>query len=177
MVLLLCGLAACGSDQQCSARSVPYCDGQTAWFCNGGGDKGPLKWESHACSADQQCIRGQCLSEPLVSCPEEKRGREGCSPDGLHLGWCTDAGYWSWMFVCDPKLNSVCEERVVNDSGHDEMRVSCVLTSHETCAEQDSRACRGDVRLECTGNGLWGWPRDCAAEGMVCREGECTGTH
>jgi hypothetical protein len=172
----------CASDTQCiqgecrkCASELAYCDGSTAWNCNGGGDKGPLVWERRECAAGQECIKGQCLREPLVPCtPDEPfRVRESCSPDGLRIGWCTSAGYWSWMFDCDPNLNAVCAARHVTDDNQDEMWVNCLLTPLETCPVQDSRTCHANVKLECTNLGYWGWPRNCASEGLVCRAGEC----
>lgn len=163
-------LAAACSDKTCFDVE-PYCDGNVAHYCNGGGDKA-IQWETQDCSG-RTCLKGQCLSEPLVPCPKEMIGRDGCSPDGLHMGWCSGVGYWSWMFVCDPKLNAVCEERHVTDPNQDWLFVNCLLTSHEACTTQNSRTCHGDIKLECTNVGLWGWPHDCAAEGLVCRAGEC----
>jgi hypothetical protein len=85
-------LAAACSDKTCFDVE-PYCDGNVAHYCNGGGDKA-IQWETQDCSG-RTCLKGQCLSEPLVPCPKEMIGRDGCSPDGLHMGWCSGVGYWS----------------------------------------------------------------------------------
>jgi hypothetical protein len=166
------GAAGTGNGDECS-MDEEYCDGNVAWYCNGGGDMGPLKWFSRECSADTVCIKGACLREPLVPCDKSEVNRDACSPDKRHVGWCSNSGYYQWMFDCVEDRGEICEAFHHVSSSEDEMWVSCVLSPFESCTGAQVRSCQGDLVTECTSVSYWGWVEDCAANGLVCQDGAC----
>jgi hypothetical protein len=139
--------AACSSDE-CPVEDA-YCDGNVAHYCNGGGDKGPLKWESSECSGGTICMKGACLVQPLVACSTPHA--RACSEDGQRAGQCLSSGYWRWEETCDAALGETCLPGSTH--GADEPNPACVFPSLGTCSP-GLMMCHQDLALYCY-NGYW----------------------
>ena len=176
-VLVACLLAlpfsACAG-AECSSGSG-HCDGNVAWACNGGGDKGPLKWETTTCGAGTTCENGVCFADPPVACKADRVGTWGCDPSNTYPGQCLAAGYWAWALdrKCATSSGFTCQSGKVVQDGTEVWMAACVLNS--TCPPTSSTPlCHNDIVTACTPLGMEGWVRDCAAEGKVCGNGTCT---
>lgn len=168
-------LQACGDDV-CSPED-DHCQGNVAWVCNGGGDKGPLHWESQDCGReDLVCRNGVCFATPLVPCSLEEAGQWTCDPTGRVPGRCSEAGFWGWDVSrpCDPDRDETCATGQVVQDGQTITLAMCVLATPTACsAESSGPACDGDRVTDCTPIGRLAIVRDCAADGMVCGQGTC----
>ena len=171
-IFMITMFPAC-QDAECSSGD-DHCDGSVAWACNGGGDKGALKWETRTCEEGTTCKGGVCFSPPLVACLPEQEGQWGCNPARTYPGQCTAACYWAWDLgqYCEPP-DTRCELGWIDDNGTQVSAAMCVMPL-STCPPQSStRVCHNDIVTACTPLGFQGKVQDCAAEGKVCRNGAC----
>lgn len=165
---------ACSADQ-CS-MGHDYCDGNVAWVCNGGGDKGPLVWESQKCEDGSTCFNGACFTDPLMPCSASEIGQWTCTPDRRYIGLCSPAGYWGWdtSHSCEAARQEICQEAQILQDGQALVLAQCVLTPVSKCPPESSNpTCVEDAVTDCTSIGYRARVRDCAAAGLVCRKGEC----
>jgi hypothetical protein len=174
VVLAALSFGACaGAD--CS-KGKDYCEGNVAWACVGGGDQGALKWQTSTCGEDAECKNGVCFSKPVLACPPERIGTWGCHLQSTYPGLCTEAGYWAWDLDrnCDlPDFQ--CNAHVVKQDGVDAWMADCVMMSICSLgASAPAPSCHNDVLTVCTALNYQTLVKDCAAEGKVCLQGECS---
>ena len=112
--ITLCCLAipGCTEGSRCFSSSTDHCEDNVAWVCNGGGDKGALRWETYDCGTDLVCVEGSCLYEPLVTCAAAQVDTYTCDATGRFVGRCTAIGYWAWDKdnPCDATPDQVCRD-------------------------------------------------------------------
>ncbi len=141
--------AAC-SDDTCTDDKA-YCDGNVAHYCNGGGDKGPIKWESLTCEPGLICMKGDCLIPPVVACSTPDSS--ACFEDGQVPAFCRRSGYWMWQQRCDATLGEACVSGVSRDS-NERTWAACLVPSLGTCTEMSPRMCYQNRALACYA-GYW----------------------
>ncbi|MBP7125611.1 hypothetical protein KBD49_04515 [Myxococcota bacterium] len=165
------------SDDECAVED-DHCRGNVAWVCNGGGDKGPLKWETWDCDREGLlCRNGACFAEPLVPCDPGDAGQWTCDPEGRMPGRCSEQGFWGWdaSHRCEPDRNETCATGRITQDGQEVTLALCVLDPPSDCSPGTAtRRCQGDLVIECTPIGLWGITTDCHAAGETCFEGTCS---
>lgn len=174
--LLALSFTACAG-AECS-KGKDYCEGNVAWECVGGGDQGALKWETSTCGDGTTCMNGVCFAERLIACPPERVGTWGCAYPSPYPGQCTEAGYWAWDLSrkCDDLAGFTCKAVEVGETASRAWVATCVQTD-STCPPNNPNpvhVCSNDILTACTLFGMQGLLQDCAAEGKVCSNGECS---
>ncbi len=174
LLLLMIAVNTC-STSACSVGD-DHCDGNVAWVCNGGGDKGPLRWEFHPCEDNTTCIKGTCFTDPLIPCNTSEIGQWTCSADQRYVGLCSHAGYWGWntSHPCELTRQETCQKATVIQDGQSLVLAQCVLTPLSSCRPDfPNPGCLDTAVTDCTPIGYRARVRDCAVEGMICQDGAC----
>lgn len=182
----ICLGGACVDDPcgvlSCDAPPAPTCDGdvEIVPFGEGACSRGVCSWAERRrdCAADgERCIDGACRDACFgVTCDDPPAAR--CDGDVLRapapVGICTlPAGECTWA---DVATNCALTGEICLDGAC--VPDPCLVTSCDVLPEP---VCDGEVLVTVTGAGVCdrgtcNWPeqrRDCAADGLACRDGGC----
>jgi hypothetical protein len=167
LIVFSVGGVACGGDD-CDP-SGNWCEGNVLHACadDGGGRVGT------ECPTGTQCAGTRCYPEPLEPCKKDVvEGARRCGIQAQRPGTCTDDGFMLWDEggPCNTEIGEVCVEPV--RSGLEDPGEALCGYPGAPCIP-DKYSCHGNVLQRCNEFRIFVTERNCSAQGMVCRDGQC----